>query len=147
MASLIPDSEKQALSNVFNDLHDTWKREITVYKDKGIIAIGDDINYSAIYGNPAPTPQQVAENKFTIYARILHDKKQNFFKLGGAEEGLKLELDNGGVRIKIDKNDEKVFEGVKRVVLDNNQYEIDTSQRPHGLFEPRFATIYLKRLN
>ena len=33
MASLIPDSDKESIGNVFDDIHDTFARDVSIFKE------------------------------------------------------------------------------------------------------------------
>ena len=53
MASLISDSEKAELQTIFEDIFDTFKREITVHKEPKKVISSIDVNHIFGYGEPA----------------------------------------------------------------------------------------------
>jgi len=53
MASLISDSEKAELQTIFEDIFDTFKREITVHKEPKKVISSIDVNHIFGYGEPS----------------------------------------------------------------------------------------------
>ena len=49
MASLIPDSDKDAIGNVFDDIHDTFSRDIVVFQRENEIFVATNGTYNALY--------------------------------------------------------------------------------------------------
>jgi hypothetical protein len=51
MGSLISDSDKEAFQSVFDDLHDTFAREIKFIQDAKRVILSTDPNYNYLYNN------------------------------------------------------------------------------------------------
>ena len=49
MTDLISSSDKEAYESVFNDIHDTFSREITIFKKAQKVFISTDNTYNALY--------------------------------------------------------------------------------------------------
>ena len=49
MGSLISDSDKEAFESVFNDMHDTFAREIKFIKEAQRVILSTDPNYNYLY--------------------------------------------------------------------------------------------------
>lgn len=148
--SFITDDEKTDLAAVFDILHDTFKRnDIYAHKDGELVVLSEDPNYSSIYSSPRPdgTNQQVTLQKQSFYARILFDEKQHLrvVDLGG-ESSLKLKLQDGELRIKVDSEGKAFLRDAKKVEINNSLYEFVTTGRPHGLFVDNFYTYYLRKV-
>ena len=72
MTSFLSDGEKKALSEQFNDLHDTFAREIFVYKEAKKIVVSTDPGYNYIYNetSAAETSIKNVPQKISMMARI-----------------------------------------------------------------------------
>jgi hypothetical protein len=88
---------------------------------------------------------------FITNSNVLHleQKEQSFVsaKVGGGEDQIPARLELGMVRIKLDPAGASFISDAKRVQFDNDTFQIMTSKRPHGLFDPKWYTFFLKKLN
>ena len=57
---------------------------------------------------------------------------------------IKLEAIVGTVRLKILSSDYDYIKDAKRFDVDGKRYVLNSSFRPHGLFDNKYYTIYLK---
>jgi hypothetical protein len=55
MASFLTDAEKTTCNNAMDDLHDTFARDVTVYKDAVVTVSSPSQSYNTIYGNAGAT--------------------------------------------------------------------------------------------
>lgn len=112
MASLIPDSEKAALRQAYEDFFDTFKKKIVVHRQpKKIISqinlgflygYGDDANfqYDDAESN-APHNYAYEPQSSTFYGMVWYPKQANQdFKIGG---DIRAFVPDGEVRIKVDE--------------------------------------------
>ena len=80
MGSLISDGDKTAIGNVFNDIHDTFARPVTVFQKKNEIFVATNSTYNALYGrlNNEQTSRPTV-TQTTVMARIQYnqDQKEN----------------------------------------------------------------------
>lgn len=147
MASLIEQNEKDDMTAAMLDVFDTFKREITVYKEPERIIISSNPNYSRFGDNsqnqfnPPVTP--IAS---TIYACILHEKNQRWVYVDPNTSQIKVRSTEGKVRIKVDATGYEIMRGAKNITLDGFNYRTDSSPRPHGLFQPVLWTFFLERV-
>lgn len=139
MASLLTDSEKEVLSNVFVDLHDTWARPIIVYREASRLVASSNLNFNALFDSPEPT--NVPESR-TILARIYYKKPQEKNNLNNSE--LDVQFPDGTVRLKVTLEDFAWFGQINRIELDGKTYSITSDALPHGLFNLKFVTLFLK---
>ena len=146
MASLISDTNKADLQSTIMDVWDTFKRPIIIYKEPEKVIISTNPNYSRFGDNsqnqynPPVTPQPI-----TVYATILHEKRQRLTYIDAANSQIKVKNDEGQVRIKVDSTGYNVMVGAKNIELDGFQYRVNSSPRPHGLFTPSLWTFFLER--
>lgn len=147
MTSFLPDDQKKTLAEQFNNLHDTFAREIVVYKEAQKVVINTDPNYNYIYNQTGGTTsvQNVPQKKI-MKARILYDDNRDIEYFGEFASSTKIKRVNSSsrVRIKLSKEDYNYFKDVKRIEFDERMFLIDSDVRPHGLFDVYFYTLYLK---
>ena len=145
--SLIGDAAKKKLASHFNDLHDTFARDIVVYKEAQKVVISTDPNYNYIYNNTGgATSVQNIPQKQTFKARILYDDNRDteYFGEFGSSTKIKRVDSASRVRIKLKKDDYLYIKDAKRIEFDERMFLVDSDPRPHGLFEVDFYTLYLK---
>ena len=147
MGSLISDSDKERFQAVFNDLHDTFARDIKFIKDATRVILSTDPNYNYLYnnvkGNLTSVKYKITEKTFK--ARILYVGRQNEDMFDG-EAGAQIKVDKhvGEVRIKVDAEGYSYLKETKRCEFDGRKFSIISDEMPHGLFTPHFYTFYLK---
>ena len=139
MSSFISDVLKEKLAEQFNHLHDTFARDIIVYKEAKKVVISTDPNYNYIYNETGSgTNIQNIPQKQTFKARILYGTGGEIEYMSKTKVGVYRR-----VRIKLKKEDYLQIQGVKRIELDGRMFLIDSDARPHGLFNVDFYTIHL----
>lgn len=150
---LLSQSEKAALEAEIYNIHDTFSRPIYMWKQRQQVVISESDSHNYIWDS-APqnttTIDTIVSGQFN--ARILYGKKQNVdpFKArqsNQAESQSAAELQLGEVRVKLDPTGAAFMNDAKRATFDNETFEIVSSERPHGLFTPKFYTFYLKKIN
>ena len=147
MGSLINNIDKESLESVFDDIHDTFARDIKFIKDAQKIILSTDPNYNYLYKNSRGQITSVQRKiiQTTFKARILYVDKQNEDLFDGpAASQIKVEGHIGEVRIKVTKEGYDYLKDTKRCELDGRKFSIASDERPHGLFSPKFYTFYLK---
>ena len=78
MPSYISDSVKKIFAEQFANLHDTFARDIVVYKEAKKVIINTDPNYNYIYNNTGgATSIQNVPQKFIFKARILYNTNRD----------------------------------------------------------------------
>jgi len=147
MASLLTSAQKTALQSAFNDLHDTFAREIYIYKEAQTTVISTSPNYNAIYKQNNNQSQTVSRKVVvkTFKARITYDTDRSQSTLTSPEidSQLKLKMPDGYVRIKVAEDGYNYLKDSKRVEFDGRKFTIESDVRPHGLFKPTFYTFFL----
>ena len=147
MASLLTDAEKTTCNNAMDDLHDTFARDVYVYKDAVITVSTPSQSYNTIYGNAgATTPIAYTPQVSTVSARLLYGKNytEDYFSSSQSNSQLKIFLPEGQVRMIFKAADYSTLSQAKRIVFDAHKFAIDSDFRGHGVFGVKFYTIYLK---
>ena len=110
MGSLISDSDKVNIGNVFNDMHDTFAQPVTVFQQENAIFVSTNSTYNALYGrlnNQQTTRSKVTQT--TVQARILYRQDQKEIDLPGTRAQVNVPLGEGVVRVKIDPAGYELF--------------------------------------
>ena len=103
MTSFLSGPEKNAIGDVFNHMHDTFARDITVFQRENEIFVATNGTYNALYArikNAPTTRAKVTETK--VKARILYAQQQKEMSLPGNAQ-VNVEMSEGSVRVKIDE--------------------------------------------
>tara|TARA_Y100000310_G_C20679229_1_gene814921 strand:- start:2846 stop:3298 length:453 start_codon:yes stop_codon:yes gene_type:complete len=150
MASLLTDAEKATCNNAMDDLHDTFARDVTIYKDAIVTVSSASQSYNTIYGNAgATTPITYTPQSSTVSARLLYGKNytEDYFANGQSASQLKIFLPEGEVRMIFKAADYATVSEAKRIEFDSQKFAIDSDFRAHGVFGVKFYTIYLKSVS
>lgn len=145
--SLLTSTEKAALAAVFDDIHETFAREITVYKEASTVVIITDPNYNPLYKTAGQTTSIINTPVYkTFKARIQYqdDVGKKYWSEQGLNSQIKLEAVVGTVRLKIDQDAYDYVKDARRFDVDGKRYVLNSTFRPHGLFDIQYYTLYLK---
>lgn len=151
--NLIPESERVVYRQAIDDVHDTFKRPITVWRKSAQTVTSENADYDAFNDSSVSNVNYTTESK-NFYARIKYIDKQDLedeLKAGDPGIGsqtLAMTQAFQLVRIKVDREARDYIEGCEKINLDddNLDYTVWTIQRPHGVFEPTYYTYYLQSL-
>lgn len=153
MSSLISPQEKTCLAANFFNIADTFSRPVTFFKTAQEVVISTS-SENNLYFPGAPDNDVIQEviQSGVFAARIKYDPKEVLTLFGGAQEGngadqITAKIQNGWVRLKLDATGAAFMANTTRARFDGDIFEVMTSKRPHGLFDPQFETYYLKKLN
>jgi hypothetical protein len=147
MPSLINQKLMDKVINKLADLHDTFSREITVYKNAKRIAIASSPSFNAIYGTSGSTNtseyQTVSQ---TFMARIYYLKMdEEFFANSSAENNSqsKIIMPNGSVKIVVDPQGYLFIKEARKVEFDGITFSIRSDGNPIGLFNNQYYEFLL----
>ncbi|NDG53033.1 MAG: hypothetical protein EBY39_08430 [Flavobacteriia bacterium] len=150
MGSLINNIDKDSLESVFDDIHDTFAREIKFIKDAQKVILSTDPYYNYLYKNSRgqinSVKNKIVEAKFK--ARILYVGRQEEDLFDGETNSqIKVDKHIGEVRIKVAKDGYEYLKNTKRCEFDGRKFTIVSDEMPHGLFAPKYYTFYLKAVD
>lgn len=148
-ASLISSSQKNTISAIIDDIHETFARNITVYEEGKKILIAASSEYNGIYGRTGggATSTSTTSVSHTIKARIKYiDAREANLADGGINSQLDIELVDGSVRITVDAAGFNILKEAKRCEFEGGKYEIVSKGNPTGIFGPQYYHFYLKPL-
>ena len=147
MASLLTQAEKDTCNAAMDDLHDTFARDVTVFKDAVVTVSTPSQSFNTIYGNAgATTSKTYTPQSSTVSARILYGKdySTDYFANSQSDSQLKIFLPEGQVRMIFKASDYATVSEAKRIEFDDQKFAINSDFRAHGVFGVKFYTIYLK---
>jgi hypothetical protein len=151
--SYLSEATKTWANDQFNNLHETFKRPITIWKTAEQIIIAQNPENNWMFASaPFNSETVVVQQSGVFGARILYGKKEaltpiNSIQFRNTTEQNNLWLQEGEVRIRLDPTGTAFLQGAKKVTFDDTVFEIVTSKRPHGLFTPNFNDFTLRKVN
>ena len=150
MGSLINDINKNSLESVFDDLHDTFARDIKFVKDAKRIILSTDPNYNYLYknvkGRVTSVKRKIVEATFKARIKYIGRQDGDIFDREAASQ-IKVDKHVGEVRIKVDEIGYGYLKDTKRCEFDGRKFSIISDEMPHGLFSPRYYNFYLKAID
>ena len=136
----------------FQGAIDTFTRPFTIYQEATRTVIQADPNWNPYSYSQTTTGTQYTPNPVVISGRILYDKQQEWgfvrpYVGRGPNEGqLKIkDQTTRAVRIKVDASGASVLQLGKKFVIDGLNFDLESQQRPHGLFGAETYTFYFVR--
>jgi hypothetical protein len=146
MGSLISDSDKTNIGNVFNDMHDTFARDVIVFQRENEIFVATNGTYNALYSRlKDQTTKRTKVTKTTVQARIRYQQDQREMDLPGTQAQVNVPMGEGQVRVKIDKAGYDMFKKATNIEIDGDAFRIVSDASKVGPFVVHFYTIYLRR--
>tara|TARA_R100000808_G_C2151783_1_gene160943 strand:+ start:1019 stop:1465 length:447 start_codon:yes stop_codon:yes gene_type:complete len=146
MGSLISSADKTAIGNVFNDMHDTFARPVTVFQKENQIFVATNGTYNALYAriaNENTTKTKVTQT--TVQARIRYQQEQKEIDIPGTRAQVNVPLGEGVVRVKIDETGYNLFKKASNIEVDGEAFRIVSDASKIGPFVVKFYTLYLRR--
>ena len=145
--NLISASERVALNAAMEDIHETFAREITVFKEASQIVIITDPSFNPLYNTAGQTTSYVntpVYKTFKVRIQYNDDIGKKYWSESGLASQIKLEAVVGSVRIKIKSEDYEYIKDGRRFDVDGKRFVLNSTFKPHGLFDNQFYTLYLK---
>ena len=144
---LISESQKNTIKAIIDDIHETFARNITVFKEGKTVSISASSEFNGIYGRTGGGQKSVTKTieSVTIKARI---KYINAKELGFTDPSLGSQMDfelmDGEVRITVDNAGFELLKDATRCEFEGRRYTIESKGNPTGIFGPQYYHFYLK---
>jgi hypothetical protein len=145
--SLLTQSQKDQLNAAFDDIHETFARDIVVYKEASQIVIITDPNFNPLYNTAGQNTSYVNTPIYrTFKARIFYkdDFTKDYWTDSKVDGQFKMQTVTGSVRIKLRASDYEFIKDGIRFDIDGKRFVLISSLRPHGLIGVQYYTLYLK---
>jgi hypothetical protein len=144
MASLISSGEKATLSGVFEDIFDTFKRDVTIYKEP--VRTLSSVSESAIfgYGDASNQTNYTYTSQTGIYPAIIRysdQQNEDYYSSLGAG------ISKGDVRIKVKKDCRDFIEAGKteKIEFDDKTWNVKSDDTVKRFLDSEFYVYYLER--
>jgi hypothetical protein len=156
MTDLFTSTEKTDLDKVFDDVHDTFSREIFVYKIHTQRLVGINVNqsYNALYDQAVDMIEKdgsQSENhdevlKVATQARIYYFGKQTDKEEGLSGQQTAITFPTGSIRLKINLAAYEILKDAKEVEVDGELFNVESDAAKAGLFTTRYYVLYLRKI-
>lgn len=143
MASLLSDSEKIEYAGVFGDVHDTFARDVVVWKTPKKVVVSTDNNYNFLYNEQKSLGVTYIPVSGTFKARVQWGDPAKLI----ANPEIKEEIKGNVCRLKVKQDFVNFLDGAAQVEIDGRKVEQVGSSKPHGLFNIDFYTLFFKESN
>ena len=146
MSSLLTPDQKTQVHNVLDLLHDTFARDIVIYKrTDGSVAIAIDKHpvYSTELDGQNPDSEL---SSTTISARIKYIGNQSESDGSNVDGQFGIKFPLGGIRLKVNDAGFNLIRDCQRLEVDGELYEQVTDAARTGPFVASYYIIYLKRM-
>ena len=149
MASLLTAAEKTTLNEAMDSLHDTFAREVQIIKEAVKTVTTASAQFNSVYGTAgASTSVTYTPQSGTYKARVQYLRQdEDYFTDSQLDSQLKIKMPAGSVRIKVSGDAHTYLKDAKRVQFDDRRFTIFSDYRPHGLFDARYYTYFLKPID
>jgi hypothetical protein len=156
MPSLITGDARTAYENAREDVFLTFAREFIVFKTPQVTIIDSNTNYNYTYGTQPEGQGTTDYVNYTVQSGIFsgciqyRDHLDRFFSnpQGSRDENFRIVTDGRWCRLKVYKTDfDNYIKDSQVIQLDGKNFSIFEPERPHGLFSPRYYTLYLELQN
>ncbi len=144
MASLISTGEKATLTGIFNDIFDTFKRDIVVYKEP--VKTVASINESNLFGygdasNQVNYTYAAQSGTYQAIIRYADQQQQDYYSdLNGA-------IAKGDARIKVKQECRDFIENgrTEKIEFDGKSWNVVTSDSVRRFLDSEFFVYHLER--
>ncbi len=152
-SSYLSTAQKDSLGNEFFNIHQTFGRAITIWRTAEQIVLASNPSNNYLFENaPFNDVTQPVLVSGTFLARIKYPASEGSVQFAastspGNADQTNLQREDGTVRITVDATGNAYLFDAKKVTFDDEIFSINSSDRPHGLFAPKFYDYILRKLN
>ena len=145
MASLISSSEKANLADIFEDVFDTFKRDIVVWKEpiKTVATINESYLYG--YGDPSNLINYTSTAVSGVHEAVIKytDEMESNY-----DSNVTSYLPEGEARIKVRSQTKKFIENGKteRIDFDGKSFNISSEVTPKMFLKNEFYVYHLREI-
>lgn len=143
--NLVTDAEKALMSQALGDLHDTFSRDIYIFKKKEVVFVSDtDPNFNFAYQGASPISGYI-EDYGIFKGRIAYLDKSKPAPYHYPAIDSRDDIYSMDVRLRLDVSGAAFMQGCEKVSIDNQVYQLVSDQRKHGLFNTDWTDFFMKK--
>lgn len=146
MPSLVSETERANLTGIFNDIFDTFKRPIVVWREPIKVARATTEETLFGYGDSQPEQQyDYTPQSGAFEATIRYPSRQPV----GVSTDSRTELSEGQVSIKVKREcRDYIKEGkVDKIIVDERSFVLDDDERKSTFLDSEFYIFILRATN
>ena len=148
-SSYITADQKAFINSIFDNVHETFAREITVYMNPEVVIMTASPTFNSLYNadvaNAANTPEYIAKS-YTFKARIHYmSQEQSIFP--GAEAQQRIVYPVGTIKIKVPLSAFEYLKEARRIEFEGRRYSIVSDYKPFGIFGPKYYAFILSPID
>jgi hypothetical protein len=146
MSNLIPEDQKKAMDDVFDNIHETFAREITMFKKERQVFVSTNDTYNALYSrikNEKGSSKVVEEVK--VKARIAYAGNFEFLRQNSENEIMGIDIPSDHIRIKLNKEGYDILKQATDIEIDGELFNVSSDPAKSGMFSVKYYNILLKR--
>lgn len=145
--NLLTDAEKEELSGAIDDIHDSWKRDILIYREPEVAVISTNNNHNFAFqlNEQVGLSTTLSGVSGSFEARIWQPSMMSDFELKINLPDVNNFQVKAVCRLKLDDAGWNFIRDARKVIVDGSTYDRITEDRQHGLFSPKYHTIWLMR--
>ena len=148
MASLLNASKQAAINSIYVNLHDTFSREIIVYKNAQKSVSISNAKFNGIYGNAGKTTSIVnQEVSQAVQARLYYTNLKEEILSDPNSPASKIILPQGSAKIIVDFAAAEFIREARRVEFDGKIFAIISEWTPICLFDNLYYEFYLSPID
>ena len=147
MAGFLSDNQLTKISGVFETLHTTFSRDITIFKNPKKTVVSTSARFNPIYGrkDTGSTSNITYQTVSGVFpARVYHLTSDEAHLT--ADRQTKIILPAGSTEITVKKNAYEFIKEARRVELDGQKFSIKSDGTPQGFAGNQFYTFLLTPL-
>ena len=146
MSGLISNSDKDAFDNVFDSIHDTFSREITIFKKEKKVFISTKSAYNALYSRIKDEKgNEKTVESITVKARVAYAGNFEFLRANNENEILGLDIPSDHIRIKVGEEGYNLIRQATDVEVDGELFNVNSDASKSGMFKVKYYNLLLKR--
>ncbi len=146
---LFTSAQKTALKAAIDNIHDSFKRPITIIKrvrtaKSGAPTENDNFDFTQQSNNQSVEFEE-SSTQTTVDARIKYIDRQEVDSQFVGNQLTNLSIEGGIIRIKVKKEDGEAVLNADDIIVDGLNTKIKFIDTRHGLFDIDYSTFYLQR--
>ena len=139
--SFFSDDDKAAIEEIFDDVHETFKKKIYAFVEK-VTYSSFNSDHNPLYGrNDNEAKGLTTRTKHTIWARVHYER----WNSDDVDNDTNLPTSENIVRLKVSPADYETLKKAALIEVDGDNYSLITDDEKVGPFTVNYSQVYLRR--